>query len=111
MRKILLVMFATIVAWEAIAQGTTVSGKVTSAEDNAPIPGVNVVLKGSTTGTVTDAEGKYSLTVPTGGSLIFSFIGMVSKEMEIGGRTQIDISLESDARQLAEVVVTAIGIE
>lgn len=88
------------------------TGKVTSKADGSPIPGVNVVLKGSTSGTVTDSEGKYSLSVPgSGASLVFSFIGMKSEEVEVGERTVVDMPMAEDVTQLSEVVVTALGIE
>ena len=105
-------MCAIVVAVGSYAQDITVSGRVTSSEDGSALPGVNVVLKGTTVGTATDAEGKYSLSVPaSGGSLVFSFIGLESKEVEIGGRSTIDVSLALDVTQLSEIVVTALGIE
>lgn len=95
----------------AHAQDRIVSGKVTSAEDGSPLPGVNVVLKGTSTGTVTDVEGSYTISVPgTGGILVFSFIGLTTQEIEIGQQTVIDVSMAQDVQQLGEVVVTAIGI-
>lgn len=92
------------------AQERTVSGRVTSAEEGSAIPGVNVVLKGTSNGTVTDAQGRYTL-VASEGTLVFSFIGLKSTEAEIGGRSIIDVQMESDATQLSEVVVTALGIQ
>ncbi len=108
MKKILLLGFVlALLTGMSYAQDRTVSGKVTSTEDGAPIPGVNVVVKGTTTGAVTDLDGNYKLSVPAeGGTLIFSFIGMVTQEVEIGSRSVIDISMTADAEQLAEVVVT-----
>jgi TonB-linked SusC/RagA family outer membrane protein len=101
----------TLALSSAYAQERTVSGKVTSTEDGTALPGVNVVLKGTTVGTATDADGKYSLTLPSsGGALIFSFIGLESKEIEIGDRSVVDISLALDATELSEIVVTAGGI-
>lgn len=85
----------------------TISGKVTD-EQNQGIPGVNVVLKGSTTGTTTDADGKYSLGIPddqSTGILVFSFIGLVSVEEQISGRNMIDVQLVEDVLSLNEVVV------
>ncbi|MCI0752138.1 MAG: TonB-dependent receptor plug domain-containing protein, partial [Flammeovirgaceae bacterium] len=113
MRKFLLLSFLCIVASGYVwSQDRTVSGRVTSAEDQTPLPGVNVVLKGSTIGTVTNADGAFTLSVPsTGGSLVFSFIGLQTQEVEIGDRTTIDVSLSLDVTQLGEVVVTAVGIE
>ena len=94
------------------AQEFTVSGKVTSQDDGSPIPGVNVIIKGTSQGTATDFQGKYSLTVPGPGTvLIFSYIGYVTVEEEVGNRTVIDVSMATDVTQLGEVVVTAFGIE
>jgi TonB-linked SusC/RagA family outer membrane protein len=112
MRRLVLssvvLLFALSAAW---AQERTVSGRVTSTEDGSPLPGVNVVLKGSTVGTATDADGRYSISVPgTGGALVFSFIGLQTQEIAIGERTTVNISLALDATQLQEVVVTGQGI-
>ena len=111
MKKFLLVCFSFVIALSALAQDRVVSGKVTAAEDGSALPGVNVVLKGTTNGTVTDTNGSYKLTVPaTGGSLLFSFIGLQTQEIPIGDRTVVDISLGLDVTQLTEVVVTSQGI-
>ncbi|MFM7430184.1 MAG: TonB-dependent receptor plug domain-containing protein, partial [Flammeovirgaceae bacterium] len=94
----------------ALAQERTIKGKVTSAEDGSGLPGVNVVVKGTTNGTVTDAEGNYRINVPSsGGSLVFSFIGLSTSEVEIGDRTMVDVSLSMDVQQLSEVVVVGQG--
>jgi TonB-linked SusC/RagA family outer membrane protein len=113
MRKILLAccfcLLHITVAW---AQERTVTGKVTAKEDGTSLPGVNVVVKGTTTGTVTDVEGNYTLRVPTsGGTLIFSFIGLITQEVDIGQRTAVDMQMSQDITQLGEVIVTAVGIE
>lgn len=102
-------MLLSAVAW---AQERTVSGKVTSQDDGTEQPGVNVVLKGTTTGTVTDVQGNYRITVPaTGGILVFSFIGLQTQEVAVGDKSVVDIQLAQDITQLGEVVVTAVGIE
>jgi TonB-linked SusC/RagA family outer membrane protein len=91
----------------------TVTGKVTD-EANLPLPGVNVLLKGTTNGTATDADGAYSLSVPdddSNGTLVFSFIGYVSVEVAIGGRTNIDVPLVQDVTTLNEVVVVGYGTQ
>ncbi len=94
------------------AQESTVTGTVTSAEDGAVLPGVNVIVKGSTIGTVTDIEGNYRLNVPNdANTLTFSFIGLLEQEIDINGRSEINVVMQSDVQQLTEVVVTAIGIE
>lgn len=114
MKKILLCLTAVyaLASSELHAQGRMVTGRVTSAEDGAALPGVNIVLKGTTSGTVSDAEGKYSLSVPSqGGLLIFTFIGLVSQEVDVAGREVVDVVMHQDVRQLTEIVVTANAIE
>lgn len=91
------------------AQERTVSGKVTSVEDNSPLPGVSVVLKGTTIGTATDVNGSYTLQVPADAVLVFSFIGMKTLEVSVGQRSQVDTALEMDVTQLGEVVITTFG--
>ncbi|MEQ9375347.1 MAG: SusC/RagA family TonB-linked outer membrane protein [Imperialibacter sp.] len=89
----------------------TVSGTVKDENGNG-FPGVNVILKGSSTGTSTDANGKYSLSVPDDNSvLVFSAIGYATQEVNVGARSIIDISLELDVKSLETVVVTALGLE
>ncbi|HEY8936448.1 MAG TPA: SusC/RagA family TonB-linked outer membrane protein [Cyclobacteriaceae bacterium] len=116
MKRILLLcltavfMFAT--ASELWAQDRTVTGKVTAADGTA-LPGVNVVLKNTTSGTVTDADGKYSLSVPaSGGIIVFSFIGSKTQEVEIGSRSVVDVQMADEATQLTEVLVTgSLGLQ
>jgi TonB family protein len=90
----------------------TIKGKVTSAEDGSALPGVNIIIKGSTLGTVTDEYGNYEITTLNQNSvLIYSFIGLQSQEVNAGNRHEIDVTMSLDATQLSEVVVTAIGIQ
>jgi TonB-linked outer membrane protein, SusC/RagA family len=112
MKKVLLLCILSICAFSTWAQDRVVSGRVTSTEDGSTLPGVNVVVKGTTNGTVTDVDGKYSISVPSaGGSLVFSFIGLKTQEIPIGERSVIDISLGLDVTQLSEIVVTGYGIQ
>lgn len=107
MKKILLLGLGLFAAFSlAIAQDRTVSGKVTSSEDNTPLPGVNIVVKGTTIGAVTDLDGNYKLSVQENAILQFSFIGYELQEIEVGNRSVIDVSMTSDAEQLSEVIVT-----
>ena len=88
----------------------TIKGKVTAAADGSAIPGVNVFLKGTTKGTVTDGKGEYQLTIPSsGGTLVFAFIGYVTKEVKITSSDIINAVLEEDVKALSEVVVTGYG--
>src|SRR6218665_143254 len=107
-KKLPALLFAAFLSLVAMAQDREVSGIVVG-NDGAPLPGVNVVVKGTTAGTVTDAEGKYRLKAGEGSVLVFSAVGMKSFETPIGARAVIDAILEEDIRQLEEVVVNAIG--
>ncbi|MBR9997788.1 MAG: SusC/RagA family TonB-linked outer membrane protein [Cyclobacteriaceae bacterium] len=110
--RLSLMLVAILSMHNVQAQERTISGKVTSAEEGSPIPGVNVVLKSTTVGTVTDFDGNYKLTVPVDdGTLVFRFIGLTTKEVDIGNQSVIDVVMSADIRQLTEVVVTAVGIQ
>ncbi|MFN4145541.1 MAG: SusC/RagA family TonB-linked outer membrane protein [Runella sp.] len=93
----------------ASAQERTLTGTVTSSEDGLPLPGVSVVVKGTTRGANTDGEGKYKITVPANARIQFSFVGFTPQEINVGNRATIDVQLVSDAAQLSEVVVTGYG--
>lgn len=98
-------------AFSAQAQDRVISGKVSSTEDGTPIPGANIVLKGTANGTVTGADGTYRLNVPAdGGTLVISFIGLTTAEVVIGDKQIVDISLAADVQQLSEIVVTGTGV-
>jgi len=93
------------------AQDKDISGTITSSDDGQPIPGVQVVVKGTTIGTVTDLDGKYTLSVPeTATTLVYTYVGMASQEVTIGSQTEISVVLEPDVLNLEGVVVTALGI-
>ena len=94
-----------------VAQTKTISGTVTSASDNMPLPGVNVLVQGTTNGTQTDFDGNYTITASTGDVLVFSFLGTRTQSVTVGSANTINITLEEDASQLDEVVVTALGLE
>jgi len=112
MKKILLMSFFVSTLFTAWAQERTVTGKVTSSSDGSGVPGVSIVLKGTASGTVSDANGSYSLSVPSaGGTLVFSFVGLVTQEVEVGTRGVVDVKMADDVRQLSEVVVTAQNIQ
>ncbi|HEX6893029.1 MAG TPA: TonB-dependent receptor plug domain-containing protein, partial [Chryseolinea sp.] len=96
-----------------LAQTGTVRGKI--ADDaGAGLPGVNVIIKGTSNGTTSDADGNYTLNVPSaaeGGTLVFSFIGFSTQEQPINGRTTIDVTMTPDVQALSEVVVTGYGTQ
>ena len=118
MRYILLSSFLLMCLFvnQVYAQDRVISGKVTSHEDGSGLPGVNVVLKGTTTGTITDIDGNYKLTIPKeGGVLVFSFIGLTPQEtlVEEGAiEVDMDVALKADIKQLDAnaVIVSAQGI-
>jgi TonB-linked SusC/RagA family outer membrane protein len=94
-----------------VAPVLDVTGRVTD-ENGTAFPGVNIVVKGTTTGTTTDTDGKYSLNVPDENAiLVFSFVGYSKMEVAVEGRTVIDVSMTPDARALEEVIVTALGVQ
>ncbi|HZJ37034.1 MAG TPA: carboxypeptidase-like regulatory domain-containing protein, partial [Gillisia sp.] len=93
-----------------LAQEKTVTGTVTTSGDGMTLPGVNVIIKGTNQGTVTDMDGKYAINVSEAATLLFSSVGFASKEVVVGNQTQINISLQEDLESLDEVVVTALGI-
>jgi len=86
-----------------------ITGTVSDEEGN-PLPGVNIIIKGTTQGTVTDANGKYTLSAPTNATLVFSFVGYKTQEISISGKTIVNVTLEQETIGLSEVVVTALGI-
>ncbi|HEV7382134.1 MAG TPA: TonB-dependent receptor plug domain-containing protein, partial [Dyadobacter sp.] len=96
----------------AIAADRQITGTVTSTEDKNPLPGVSVVVKGNgTLGTATDAEGKFKLTVPENATLVLSYIGYVTQEIAVGSQSTFNVALESDQKQLTEVVVVGYGTQ
>jgi TonB-linked SusC/RagA family outer membrane protein len=113
MRKVLLALSFLIVFGGGImfAQTQTIRGTVTDSENRDPIPGVSVFVKGTTIGTVTQSDGKYSLRVPENvETIVFSFVGMESQEVVYNGQSILDVSMKSELIAMDEVVVTALGI-
>src|SRR5438132_1172760 len=86
-----------------------ISGKVTSEEDGAGVPGANVSEKGTTNGTVTDADGNYRISVGANATLVFSFIGFATQEVVVGSQSSINVVLKNDVKTLDEVVVVGYG--
>jgi len=95
----------------AVQQTLMVSGKVTSMKDGMGLPGVNVVVKGTSTGTITDLDGSYMIEVLEANAiLVFSYVGYVTEEVQVNGRNIIDITLAENIESLDEIVVTALNI-
>lgn len=91
------------------AQNVTITGTVTDGESGEPLPGANILVKGQASGTITDMDGKYSLSVADGSTLVFSFIGYTSKEVAIGSNSVIDVALTGSS--LEEVIVVGYGTQ
>jgi TonB-linked SusC/RagA family outer membrane protein len=112
MKKIYLLSawFICVSGW-LFAQEKTVTGRVTSSTDNQPLPGVTVVVKGTTRGGATDANGRYSISAPDNATLVFSFVGYTTTEVSANNRSVIDITLATDINELSEIVVTGYGAQ
>ncbi len=111
MKKNVLFYLALLLSiWQTSnAQSIQVSGQVSNADGG--MPGVSVLVEGSTTGTMTDVDGKYSLSVPSKSTLKFSFIGFIPQSVAVNGRSIINVTMQEEETSLSEVVVTALGIE
>ncbi|MCM8567804.1 SusC/RagA family TonB-linked outer membrane protein [Gramella jeungdoensis] len=106
----ILTLLLAFVVQISFAQQQTITGTVTD-EDGLPLPGVNIVIKGTSTGVQTDFDGNYSIEAEQGEVLVFSFVGLETAEYPVGSSNTIDVVLKADAAQLQEVVVTALGIK
>src|SRR5437868_4159835 len=110
MKRLLLLYALLLLAISpALAQQIKVSGKVSEAD--IPLQGVTEPVKATSQGTVTNADGVYTLECPPTSTLVFSFIGYATQELAVAGKTSLNVSMATDAKQLGEVVVTAFGIE
>ncbi len=111
MRKVLLLGLTLFLASAvAFAQSRVITGTVTSTEDDLGVPGATVLVKGTTIGTATDLDGRYSISVPAGSDvLVFSFVGLRSQEVTIGNQTTVNVALEPDVQALSEFVITSYG--
>ncbi len=108
MKKFLLLSFFSFLIFALQAQERSINGKVTSAEDGSPIPGVTVMVKGTSQGTITDVDGNFQLSVPSDAEkLVFSFVGMLTQEADI--QNNMNIAMKQDVVGLEEVVVLGYG--
>ena len=106
--RLVLTFLAIVVSatlWAAVQQEIRISGTVIS--DGEPLPGVSVQIKGETTGTITDMDGKYSISAPSDAILVYRFVGLKTVEHPVNGRNMINVTLESDSKELDEVMVVA----
>lgn len=111
MGKNLLRLIVLFLAVSGSVFAQTITGTVTTSSDGQTLPGVSILVKGTTSGTTTDANGKFSISANASNTLVVSFIGYKTQEVLVGSRTVLDIALAEDASQLNEVVVTALGIK
>ncbi len=112
MKKYLLILLPLLCAASAWSQDRLVTGTVMSGEDNLPVPGVNVIVQGTTKGTATDVDGNYSISLtPDENMLVFSFVGFESVTVNVSGRSTVDVTLEADVTALDEVVVVGYGTQ
>ncbi|MFM6913524.1 MAG: carboxypeptidase-like regulatory domain-containing protein, partial [Aquirufa sp.] len=111
MKKLLLIGVLMMTVFSSLmAQTRQVTGKVTASEDGTALPGVSVSLKGSSRGTTTAADGTYKITVGDGAAITFSFVGYKPQTVSVGSQSSINVVLATDASELNEVVVTALGL-
>jgi TonB-linked SusC/RagA family outer membrane protein len=109
-KLIIITVFLAITQLQlALAQQFAVSGTVTNSEDGTTLPGVNILVKGTNNGVSTDNNGKYTVNVNSDAVLIFSYIGFMKTEVPVSGRKTIDVILEPDVKEVAEVIVTGYG--
>ncbi len=110
-KKFTLLVIMMIAGWTlAIAQNSTIRGVVRDDQGNT-LPGVSVVVKGTSSGIATDNNGNYTITAPPSGTLVFSFIGSVTQEIAINNRTVINVALVTGSNKLNEVVVVGYGTQ
>ena len=110
MRRIYTVLFLILSIQILRAQELAVTGQVTSADDGYPLPGVSVIIKGTSSGTSTDSDGIYHISVQPDQTLVFSSIGFVGHEETVDGRGLIDVALSTDSMMLEEVVAIGYGV-
>ena len=111
MRKLSFLLVMLLLSASQLLAQRTITGKVTSADDGSGIPGVTVLVKGTSNGVLTDLEGKYSMSVSKDAqALQFSFVGMKTKEVLLTATNTLDVVMESEAQNIEGVVVTALGI-
>ena len=113
MKKVYLLLLINLIFLAAVfAQTTTISGIVRSSEDEQGLPGVTILVKGTTKGTITDIDGNYQLSqVSANDTLVFSFLGFVSQSIGVGNQTTINVTLAASAQEIEGVVVTALGVK
>lgn len=110
-RLLLTWVLSVLLIFNVLAQDLQITGKVVAASENEALPGASVMVKGTTTGTITDVNGEFTLRAPNDGILVFSFIGMFTQEIPIEGKSVINVSLSEETTGLDEVVVVGYGVQ
>ena len=108
-KRLVMLTFGLMMSLVVFGQQIKVSGKVTDASDRQSLPGVNVVVKGQLTGTITNLDGEYTLTASRGDVLLFTFIGYLPQEITVGQAAVINVVMREDVQMLDEVVVIGYG--
>lgn len=112
MRRLLTALIFLGFTVHVYAQEKTITGTVTGADDNLPIPGVSVTVQGTSAGTSTDPDGNFSITVPGNDAvLVFSFLGMATLEEPVGDRTTVNVAMSPESEMLEEMVVVGYGVQ
>jgi len=109
--NVLILLLSLLLVNQAFAQQIVLSGKVTDGSSGETLPGVSIVVKGTTNGTITDSYGAYTIKVEKGTSLIFSYVGYQSQEIKIDAQKTLNVSLKDDLQQIDEVVVVGYGLQ
>lgn len=111
MKKAVLALLILVSSIALHAQGQLIKGVVTSSDDGQPIPGVTILVKGTMNGTITDLDGNYSITASGNSVLVFSFVGMTTKEIQVNNQTTINVVLANDVTAIDEVIVVGYGTQ
>src|ERR1035437_9405541 len=110
MAKIILVLCLWMISsWQVIAQEVQIQGKVTDGATNDALPGVNIIIKGTTKGVTSSVEGTYQISAPKGSTLVFSFLSYLTQEIQVGSASTIDVKLQPNVENLQEIVVIGYG--
>ncbi len=109
MKQILLMLLFVFAGFSVVAQTRTITGKITDGDSGEELPGVTISIKGTSTGTTTGLDGTYSISAADDQTLVISYIGFKTQELVVGSRTVIDVSMDADVEELAEVVIVGYG--
>lgn len=109
--NVIILMLSLLLGNFAMAQKTVLTGKVTDSSSGETLPGVSIVIKGTTTGTISDFNGGFTINVERGASLIFSYVGYITQEIKVDAQKTLNISLQTDTKQIDEVVVVGYGLQ